>query len=370
MVPAMSERNLYAELGARRVRVGGAGRPGRGQLDRLHGHVRVPTVTGTVTVEPMFALSSVARTLIVRRTGVAGVQRVGPVAAPGRRMPGAAAVGGDLDPADHPPPVSVAVPLTFTAHAGRHGRAGGRRGDPRRRAASCRSTVAATVSPVCRVAGCAPMSASRLTVACCIGRAGRRRCRGRGCRRAPRTTGRCRRRRPARRWAPGTASGGGWRCRRRTCRAVVRAGTCTRRRVGGGQVDQAGRAEAVVGVLVPLVAERPAARASRWRRRPGVATVVFRQNRILPSAAGTWMASVRARVDREDRAGQRVLRPAAVAGRAEARVAPGAGPGRRVGRVDHGVGVRLLVGDQRPVRPCSSRRCWSRSGSSRTTRCR
>ena len=97
----------------------------------------------------------------------------------------------------------------------RDGRAVGRRGDRGGRRPSCRVEAVAAPRPACSVAGWTPMSASRLTVACCIGRPGPR-CRGRGRRPAPTTTGRCRRRRPARpgrrRSCRGRASGGGSPC--------------------------------------------------------------------------------------------------------------------------------------------------------------
>src|SRR6185503_9027091 len=53
------------------------------------------------------------------------------------------------------------------------------------------------------------------------------------------------------------------------------------------------------------------------------------------------------RVDGEERARERVLGAAAVARRAEARVAPRPRPLR--GRIDLGAGRRLLVTDERPV---------------------
>ena len=98
----------------------------------------------------------------------------------------------------------------------------------------------------------------------------------------------------------------------------------------GGSGRPAG---AVVEVVVPLVAQRAVG-----QRRPScpaarVATLVLRQKRILPSAAGTVDRGRGAVVDHEDRAGQRVLRAAAVGRRAEARIAPGAGPRRRSGSI-------------------------------------
>ena len=82
-------------------------------------------------------------------------------------MPGGTVVGRHLDGADLPPPTSLAVPLIVTAV-------------PLPTIASSSGAVMAAVggvvsvdadartSPSCSVAGCASMSASRLTVACCM----------------------------------------------------------------------------------------------------------------------------------------------------------------------------------------------------------
>ena len=82
-------------------------------------------------------------------------------------MPGRAAVGGDLDAATTPPPESVAVPLIvtvlpFAMVAPADGEVivevGG---------VVSVGAVAAT-RPDISVAGCTPIMANRLTVACCI----------------------------------------------------------------------------------------------------------------------------------------------------------------------------------------------------------
>ena len=115
---------------------------------------------------------------------------------------------------------------------------------------------------------------------------------------------------------------------------------------GRGEPERPAGARAVVGVGVPLVAERVG--AERRRRARGLRGHV----RVAPEAhlaVGGGHADRRRGpvVDHEELSGQRVLRAVAVGRRAEARVAPGAGP--RARRVDLGVGVRLLVGDERPV---------------------
>ena len=82
-------------------------------------------------------------------------------------MPGRAAVHRDLDTPTTPPPVSVAVPVMVTGLPAVDSRAGRRRGDRRGRGVVSVEAVAAT-RPDCSVAGCTPMSANRLTVACCM----------------------------------------------------------------------------------------------------------------------------------------------------------------------------------------------------------
>ena len=144
-------------------------------------------------------------------------------------------------------------------------------------------------------------------------------------------------------------------------------------RVGAGRrrhVHQPGRPEPVVGVDVPLVAEgadsliERGGLAGRQAGHPGIApepelAVLSRHGDV--GGAG---------VDVEQLPGQRVLRLPAVRRRAEPRIHPGARPGGRVLRIDGSVVVRLLVGHQRPVRRCSTRRCSAPTGSSRTPRSR
>ena len=109
------------------------------------------------------------------------------------------------------PPASVAVP----ADRDRSGAvctdapAAGER-DRRRRRRDVASTASPASRPACSVSGCAPMSASRLTVRLLHRRGScsrsSHRAADRGCRRAPTTTAPCRRRTPARRWRGGRAS--------------------------------------------------------------------------------------------------------------------------------------------------------------------
>src|SRR5262249_29634757 len=116
----------------------------------------------------------------------------------------------------------------------------------------------------------------------------------------------------------------------------------------GGQVDQAGGAEAVVEVFVPLVADRlvtqgdgvAARQPGHWGIAPEAEPCEGRRQRVR----------CRAPIDGEDGTAQLVFGPAAVCGRAEARVAPAARPRRRVGRIVDLVVQCLLVGDQRAVR--------------------
>ena len=119
---------------------------------------------------------------------------------------------------------------------------------------------------------------------------------------------------------------------------------------GRRHVDQAGGPEAVVDVDVPLVAERPGARTevSVWVP-VSAAAGVSRQKRSL-AYVGRHLDVGGARVDQEVLPGQCVRRTAAVRRRAEARIDPRARPRGRVQRVDRRVEVRLLVGDERPVR--------------------
>ena len=98
--------------------------------------------------------------------------------------------------------------------------------------------------------------------------------------------------------------------------------------------------------FVPFVAERVRCqrgrRAGRQRIESGVAPESERAH------FGGNGDRVRAAVDRPDRAGQCVFRPAAVGRRAEARVAPRPGPLRR--RIDLRVVERFLVADERSTR--------------------
>ena len=120
-----------------------------------------------------------------------------------------------------------------------------------------------------------------------------------------------------------------------------------RRERRGREPHQARRTHAVVEVLVPLVADRLVGQRRRLADAEG------RDGGAAPEAhlavGRRHRHRVAAAVDGEDRPGQRVLRPAAVGRRAEARIAPGAGPHARQ-RIDLGVGVRLLVRHQRAVR--------------------
>ena len=131
------------------------------------------------------------------------------------------------------------------------------------------------------------------------------------------------------------------------------------------QVEEPGGSEPVVGLGVPLVAERPETCSERCRlpRRER------RDRRVPPHAQVRVLRGHldvgRARVHEEELTGQRVLGPAAVTGRAEPRVAPRAGPRDR----DRSA--------RRSACPCTRRgRGWPRptsrlpSASSRTPRCR
>ena len=207
---------LDAELDADGVGVGGV--PGVAPSSSRAARAATAAPTVTVTGAGGARCSRCRRwrgTLIVAGPGRRRRPGVRPGAAPGGRVPGAAAVGGDLDPADH------AAAGVGRGAADGHGARRPARIAPAAGAvirdvgAAVSVDVVATVSPDCSVAGCAPMSASRLTVACCIGVPAAPDPRS-WLRRAPRTTGPCRRRRPAPRWPPGRGSGGGSRCRCRT----------------------------------------------------------------------------------------------------------------------------------------------------------
>ena len=128
-------------------------------------------------------------------------------------------------------------------------------------------------------------------------------------------------------------------------RAVVRQSlrNVDRRR---RQMDEAARPEAVVQVFVPFVPERVRCERGGGSRREGA------ERRVAPESQRAEFRRdadrVRAAVDRPDRAGECVFRAAAIGGRAEARIAPRAGPFRR--RVDLGVVERFLVADECAIR--------------------
>ena len=183
--------------------------------------------------------------------------------------------------------------------------------------------AAAATSPDCKVAGCAPMSARRLTVACL------------------------------------TAVSAEWHLSRRVVvvqspRPLDAAGAEHQRAAGRavqGQVVGAG-AGRVVAAVVLKVAARVLGRGRQedHARRAGSRCPGHRPTRSRGSRSRAWwwrrsqaghrgvppepqlaeppsaIMSRRAAVEREDRAGQRVLRTAAVGGWAEPRIAPGAGP--------------------------------------------
>ena len=82
------------------------------------------------------------------------------------------------------------------------------------------------------------------------------------------------------------------------------------------------------------------------------AAAVFRQNRILPSAAGTAISCRlivgTGPVHHEEGSGQAVFRLTAVGRRTEARIAPGSGP--LADGVDFRERERFLIADQGPIR--------------------
>jgi hypothetical protein len=116
----------------------------------------------------MFALSSVARTMIDADPGDTGVQEYDQEPRP---VAGCQVVPPSVEastPPATPPPLSVAVPLTFTARpTGTVAPAAGE--DTETVGPTVSVDLVARVSPLCKVAGCAPVSASGLTVACFIG---------------------------------------------------------------------------------------------------------------------------------------------------------------------------------------------------------
>src|SRR5262249_28520988 len=116
---------------------------------------------------------------------------------------------------------------------------------------------------------------------------------------------------------------------------------------GGRQGEEASWPGAIINVLVPLVTQRAVGQRSR---------LIGGQRghaRVAPEAqmgveAGDRNGPRLVAVDGEEGAGQTVLGPAAVGRRAEARVAPVAGPDVRQ-RVGLGVVERFLVADQRAI---------------------
>ena len=200
--------------------------------------------------------------------------------------------------------------------------------------------------PACSVAGWAPMSASRFTVACCMSTLVARRrpvvvaVEPPGPLDRPRTE----HERPVRSLVEGR--GGASRSPGRTSSRSPGAGPAPRR-----WPSTAARAR-------PAGSRCRGPRPTRSRAcRPGRPDLAPRQRRrrwacCARSASGrrppgTGMRVVRVAVDGEDRPGERVLRAAAVGGRREPRVAPGARP---LGRgVDLRALVGLLVADERAV---------------------
>ena len=175
----------------------------------------------------MLPLSSTARLLIVSGADAVGRPGVGPRSlGPSAGCQVAPPSTETSTPPTTPPPASVAVPVIGHRLAAGDGRAGGRRGDRRGRARRCRSTRVAATRPGLQRrrlrAHVGEQVDRRLLHARVVGGAAAA---GRGCRRGPRTTGPCPRRRRARRWRAGTASGGASPSRRRSVDAVVERGT-------------------------------------------------------------------------------------------------------------------------------------------------
>ena len=223
-----------------------------------HGHV----LTGTLTLMPaptgvsMFPLSSVARLLISTVPGGPWRPHVRPVRAAGRAMPRRAAVYRNLDASDNAAAEVrrraadddvVSLLATSIRPTGETIVELG--------AAESADAVAA-ISADCSVAGCAPMSANRFTVACCIARSGT-------CAAGePRSCSESRPHAHCTVPAPNTSAPLAWRYSVRCVRrgADADGGTVVddllhtrdrRRR----KVHEAGRARAVVQVFVPLIAQ-------------------------------------------------------------------------------------------------------------------
>ena len=118
--------------------------------------------------------------------------------------------------------------------------------------------------------------------------------------------------------------------------------------VGGrGERHQTSRPEAVLSVFIPLVAERVFTQRRRfpWFQFGDIGVAPEAQRGVLRRHFDCRGADV----DGEDRAGQFVLRTAAIGRGAEPRVAPGAGPDARILWIERFVGVRLLVADERAM---------------------
>src|SRR4051812_13533975 len=136
----------------------------------LHGQVCAPpteTVTGAEGA-PRLALSSVARTRSLAVEPPARHEYVHDVVplAGCQRVPPSVETS---TPATVPPPASDAVPVTVTVLP--LGTVDPSAGEVIVAVGAVWSVVAvAATSPVCRVDGCAFMSASRFTVACCMSR--------------------------------------------------------------------------------------------------------------------------------------------------------------------------------------------------------
>ena len=144
----------------------------------------------------------------VHRARAAGLPGVGPCGAAVRAAPRRAAIDRHLH--------SRHVAGSIRGGAGDGDRAARRHDAVRERAADRRGRRCGVVGRRSRhqarsaaSRGCAPMSANRLTVACCMHRGWPARPRDHARCRAPRRTGRCRPRRPARRWRAGTGSSRG-----------------------------------------------------------------------------------------------------------------------------------------------------------------
>ena len=195
MRPAVCERNftptstgLTSVVSATRAGVA----PGP---QMLHGHVCGPEPTVTVTPGfglSMFPLSSAARVRSVVVPDDPEVFHVY-VHVP-RPVAGCHVWPLSVDtstPPTTPPPVSLAVPLIVTWLPGVIEAFGAGAVIVDVGAVESLETRRGRSSRSCSVDGCTPMSANRLTVACCMPRRRRPRSRDRGSSRGPRTTAPC-----------------------------------------------------------------------------------------------------------------------------------------------------------------------------------